>query len=386
MVNLADVDWLSKALSRKVCRSDVASQDLQKINKTSALQWTQVQFEDSSEKVDLVMKFSNPGDEKAKMLGLAREALFYKMPSELACSSLKSVLPKVWHAEGDLQTGAKTILLEDLSSCVQAGYFFGAGNVNNWSKNLAEETEGFDDLTAAEVTRLSFSTAAKLHSLHWNNAALRGNSSLAWLRGLEWLDGKDQRSWEASQANVARLWAKVKAKNNEGSLQVELPPRLIACLDASIAKCNWPAYQHELASRPFTLTHGDFHPANFMVRPGGGNEVVLIDWEVVGVGSGPQDLGQFMISHAEPALREEIERDVVAGYHRELIALNPSISLTIDECWDEYIAGGLGRWLWFIPLLLDTCPPKMGQFFVDQVFAFVLSHHITPETAPMPRA
>eukprot|EP00287_Rhodomonas_sp_CCMP768_P024463 CAMPEP_0202849904 /NCGR_PEP_ID=MMETSP1389-20130828/82150_1 /ASSEMBLY_ACC=CAM_ASM_000865 /TAXON_ID=302021 /ORGANISM="Rhodomonas sp., Strain CCMP768" /LENGTH=51 /DNA_ID=CAMNT_0049528015 /DNA_START=1 /DNA_END=152 /DNA_ORIENTATION=- len=34
----------------------------------------------------------------------------------------------------------------------------------------------------------------------------------------------------------------------------------------------------------------------------------LIDWEMVGVGSGPQDLAQYMISHATPALRQECEK------------------------------------------------------------------------------
>ena len=39
-------------------------------------------------------------------------------------------------------------------------------------------------------------------------------------------------------------------------------------------------------------------------------EVLLMDWEMVGFGWGPQECGQFMISHVEPGKRREIERRV----------------------------------------------------------------------------
>ena len=50
------------------------------------------------------------------------------------------------------------------------------------------------------------------------------------------------------------------------------------------------------------------------------------------------------------------------------------------------VFGGAGKFFWFLPMLVTMCPPKMGQFFVDQVQHFVMTHGITAETAPMPRA
>lgn len=385
-VDLADVRWLSSVLEQRVVDSELDPTGLAKMNKTSAMRWSRVRFADGGT-CSLVLKASVPGDTKAKMLGLAREGIFYECWPELGGVSsgnlLGSLLPKVYYAAADMDTGAKAILLEDLSSCVQAGYFFGEGNVNNWGRNLVVEKKGVV-MSPSEVTRAAFSVAAKLHASHWNNPGLRGNGSLTWLRGSEWLDGKGRDSWEASQASVSRSWSAIKAKLVTGNSEVTFSPLLVACLDAAVAKISWDAYQAEVATRPWTLTHGDFHPGNFMVRDP--DNFVLIDWELVGVGSGPQDLGQFMLSHAEPSVRAQIERGAVVAYHAEIVARNPAVAMTLEECWVEYVAGGLGRWLWFVPVLVDMCPSRMGQFFVDQVEAFMKDHNVTPETVPMPRA
>ena len=367
--------------------------------------------EDTEEEERLVLKVSNGG---GAMHGLAREGVFYayaaardlsgltKDGSAAAGASLLAVLPRVVCAAGDMAASSKTILMEDLSTdagCVQAGYFFGAGNPNNWGKDLKAERRGFA-LTADEVTALSFSVAAKLHAPTWNNV----NTGLCWLRGAAWHEGWARAAWQASQDSVRAMWAGLKENIAAGTCKVRLSAALIRCMDASIAKANWDAFQAELAARPHCLTHGDFHPANFMVRPkaaagGGGDDdddgsdtpsphaIVLIDWECVGVGSGPQDLGQFMISHVDSEARARMERGAVAQYYAELKELNPDgVAMTLDECFAEYVQGGLGRWLWFVPMLVNMCPPKMGQFFVDQVAAFIATHEVTEENVPIPRA
>ena len=96
---------------------------------------------------------------------------------------------------------------------------------------------------------------------------------------------------------------------------------------------------------------------------------------------------RYLISHASPQTREEIWREAVEGYYARLLALNPGVadSMTLDSCVSEYVNGGVGRWFWFLPILATMCPPKMTQFFHDQVLAFVQYHNITPETSPMPR-
>ena len=200
--------------------------------------------------------------------------------------------------------------------------------------------------------------------------------------------GRDRGSWEAAQKSVSGYWAGIRATRAEGSCAVTFSEQLVDCLDASVAKIDWEAFQAELAARPFCLVHGDFHPANFMVRPknaAGQHTLALLDWEMVGVGSGVQDLGQFMVSHFALADRAALERGAVEAYYAELKSLNPAIEMTLDACWAEFVQGGLGRFLWFVPMLVSLCPPKMGQFFVDQVEHFIETHGVTPDTVPMPR-
>jgi hypothetical protein len=113
--------------------------------------------------------------------------------------------------------------------------------------------------------------------------------------------------------------------------------------------------------------------------------VRLIDWEACGLGSGPQDLGQFMISHTQPAERAKIEREALAAYYSELKAANPHIEMTLGQCWDEYVAGGLARWLFFLPYDGWGAPHEVSQYFCDQTLAFIRDHGITAENVPMPR-
>ncbi len=98
-------------------------------------------------------------------------------------------------------------------------------------------------------------------------------------------------------------------------------------------------------------------------------------------------MGRYLISHASPQMRESCWRSAVEAYYEQLVSMNASVadSMSVDDCVAEYINGGAGRWFWFLPILAAMCPPKMTQFFHDQVLAFVIYHNITPETAPMPR-
>ena len=95
-----------------------------------------------------------------------------------------------------------------------------------------------------------------------------------------------------------------------------------------------------------------------------------------------------MISHTSPADRRaaaSFEREAVAAYHAELKRRNPAISLTLDECWNEYVFGGLARWIFFLPYDGWGGPPSVSQYFCDQVLAWITDHGVTPESAPMPR-
>ena len=126
-----------------------------------------------------------------------------------------------------------------------------------------------------------------------------------------------------------------------------------------------------------------------------------------------------MISHMQPAVRQRCEKDLIVVYHQAVqtelrltltlslrlsLRLTPTIlmqavqaelrrmgkdsqaeAFTFESCWSEYVAGGAGRWIWLLAVLIGRVPPSMGQYFHDQVAAFLHDHIKSPGDAPMPR-
>jgi hypothetical protein len=94
-----------------------------------------------------------------------------------------------------------------------------------------------------------------------------------------------------------------------------------------------------------------------------------------------------------PALRRASERELIAGYQTEVVALLRAKGLdaeaerfTPDACWAEYVAGGAARWLWFVAAMVAWgLPLKAHQFFHDQLAAFLRDHVPDPAKCEMPR-
>ena len=399
-----DAAWLSAQLGREVKSLALDEVDLEKLNKLNCMRFAVVEYADGRSD-RLVIKMSAPS-ESSQLLGLAREAYWYRDWRSLVATTapgdddaskpssggLEGILPRVLFSSGSMATGEKVLVMEDLSVVsVQLGHLFGAGNPNNWGKDLEALTSKLSGgpIGVPEATRLAFCAAARLHASYWGNSDLLLEDRAPWLRGAAWLCGNDKQQWMDTQANTAALWSQVKAKMGDTNYTVRWDPLLVAVVDASVARAageaGWERYQAELRARPFTLVHGDFHPANVLLEPG--SRVVLVDWEAVGLGSGPQELGQFMISHTLPAVRASIEREAVAAYHAELCRCNAAVAptLSLADCWQEYVLGGLARWLFFLPFDGWGAPPAVSQFFCDQVLAWVSDHGITANDAPMPR-
>jgi len=246
---------------------------------------------------------------------------------------------------------------------------------------------------------VAFRAAARLHAFFWNDQRL---NSIKWLRSADWwnLSLEDELrkiAWLPAMKGTMDSWKEAKDKGQFENHEV-WPEELVKLVDASMNKVSYEEYMEFIKKNPFTLVHGDFHPANLLWNrsPGIDNSdqtkysvtnVKLLDWEMVGIGSGPQDLGQFMISHVEPQIRKQIEKQLVEEYYRELVQLNPLIgtSYSWEQCWQEYIHGGLGRWTWFIGWMSNSMPVPVMKFFNEQVLAFCKDHQITTENVPQPR-
>ncbi|XP_065177867.1 uncharacterized protein LOC135808577 [Sycon ciliatum] len=357
--------------------------------------------ESGKEVLRLVVKTISETEHKlmiSRVIGLAREAVFF---SSIAKDFHQCIgLPKVYYSEGDVVTGRKVIIMEELSNVTQSGYFFGPGSPLNRDKDLSALVENAGSPPLKDVIKATFASAARLHAKYWMDESLLEHS---WLRGAAWLQDSGKEQWKGSQQVAADSWKKFQDKLERGEkCTVDWPDDLRAIVSASVSKISWETFS--TCGRPWTLVHGDFHPANMMwchdalsSRPGGTadgegkRKVVLLDWELVGLGSGPQDIGQYMISHMEPVTRKQHEEELVRYYYDELMAAaRPDDSrlsaYTWDECWQEYITGAVGRWMWFLAYFSSHGNDAMQEFFVGQVGTFMHDHGITADTVCQPRS
>jgi hypothetical protein len=124
--NFYDPIWLSEKLSINV--KSVSVESMSKAGGLAALMRRIRIITQSDEELTFVLKSSNSSGvatlSTSKQLGLPREAYFYNS----LYGEFKDALPKVYFATGDMLSGQKYLLFEDLSECVQTGYFFGPGS------------------------------------------------------------------------------------------------------------------------------------------------------------------------------------------------------------------------------------------------------------------
>jgi len=342
----------------------------------------------SGEALALVLK-SAGGSQLRAAVGNAREAFFY---NEFAGQLTAAHVPKCFYAHGNLATGEVVLLMEALEDAVPSGVFFGEAQPNNWAvrEKLPELCAG--NPGPEQITSDAFTLYARMHAVYWRDASLCAKH---WLRGAAWQAGTGEASWMAAQAQAQGAWARIRPSIESGNSAIRWDMHLVACLDASFSKVDWNAYQAELHARPYTLVHGDAHAHNFMwvgQRTPTARQC-LIDFEMVGVGSNGQELGQYVISHVPPHLRRARAKEWVETYHMALLTAlrehgkeSEAAKYTFDACFAEYVMGGAGRWVWFVPVLIAMgLPVPANQYFHDQLAAFLHDHMPDPAGMPMPR-
>lgn len=120
----------------------------------------------------------------SKMYGTYREGIFYDKMSK----SIGVRLPTIYYSYGSIETGAKVVLMEDLSHLVGAGVFFGdhyPGNKDKDWQALKKDT----NIEANDVIRNVFLYAAKIHATYWKKESLLDQD---WIARKDWLQGKGQ--------------------------------------------------------------------------------------------------------------------------------------------------------------------------------------------------
>ena len=247
----------------------------------------------------LLLKLPDPGSRELLAGAYAMELMFYdRIAPTLACR-----VPAVHGARIEPGTGHFVLLLEDLAPLVQGDQVAGA--------------------TPAQVLDAAVNLAG-LHGPRWCD------ETLLELPGLTLNDEDSVSLLEDMYPSTMDLFV-----DGLGDL-------LDADTVATLRDCV-PATRAWLLGRPerFGLVHGDFRLDNLMFTPGGGpGEVAALDWQTLSLALPARDLAYLVATSLEPDVRREVERDVVAAYHRRLVDLGVG-GYDLDTCWEDYRFGQL---------------------------------------------
>ena len=337
----------------------------------------------------IIKQVPEQGRALSVQLGLAREALFYH---HFSSNLPRESTPKIYYSHGSFEAGEKCIIMEDVQDAVDSGILFGPGNPNSWNRDLPDMIikAGWNDdnsqpPSSREVALVTFREIAKIHAVFWKNDDALLSTDKTWLRGQEWLQGRGRDSWEASQNLVRTFWKSyldAEKKSDEPIIQWDATVR--KAVEKAVAGISWEAQLKRLnVEGHYTLVHGDFWPGNVLWMTKESNKIKLLDWEMVGLGSGPQDLGQYVISNMDPAERKRCERELIEAYCQEL--RKHSIDCSFEYCWREYRVGGVERWLWFLVYFLGNGMAEWAQFFHNQISSFMADHDLTADDITQPR-
>ena len=235
---------------------------------------------DDSRVLSLIIKqVPERGRPLSRQLGLAREALFYnQLAADVEATNSKAnqqknhhdmMIPKIWYAHGDMTTGEKVVIMEDLSDAsVDSGVFFGPGNPNNWKRDLnaMAARAGPKPPNAAAVAKTTFRELARVHATFWRRADLLSDDK-HWMRGQQWLQGKGKESWEGSQ-NLVQTFSKTCLAREEsaGKPSIQWDPLVREAIETSVQGVSWEAQQKRLNIKGrWTVVHGDCWPGRLTV-------------------------------------------------------------------------------------------------------------------------
>jgi len=201
--------------------------------------------------------------------------------------------------------------------CYLAALESGTANVVLVMEDLAPAEQG-DQIAGCSVedaTR-AVDEAAKLHGPRWGDPTLE---QLAWLNRSSQSGGMAMMLGAIWDAFVDRY------RSTLEPVTLDAGPEIISLLPSMT--------QH--VPRVLTPIHYDYRLDNMLF--GGPRGLVVVDWQTVQLGIGPQDVAYFLGNAFPAAVRRECERELVQRYHRALVDDYGVSDYDFDECWSDYV-------------------------------------------------
>ena len=168
-----------------------------------------------------------------------------------------------------------------------------------------------------EDSRVILSKLADFHAAWWENEKLDGM-----------LDVFQPLSNPTYHMVLPMLWSQGWPSLMEQAPEI-VPAGIHEVGDLWGPKVQWML---DNLSLPRTLCHGDYRADNIMFD---GNEPVVLDFQIVGVGGGMYDVGYYISQSIDASVRSGHDRELVDHYLDRLA--HHGIKVDRDEAWRQYL-------------------------------------------------
>lgn len=308
----------------------------------------------------LVSKHSDPERERRRVLKriqglyklsisqdnkLAREAYFL---NQFGDSSLSNILPTVDYAFGDMKTGEKVIIMEELDGAEVERFLDDPKVVNPFLEEYKNNGKVLPvDVSVERVLCGTVASLAQFHAFFWKNPALREDESCQ-----VWVEEPWLLSERQANAELRELKLKLKLHRLCWEQQWKGKSALPHVADSFIAEttamlngtsqstlrdlCNYPQ-----TNGAWTLVHGDFHAGNALWI-NEESKVKLVDFEMVRIGSPLQDLSYFLCCRLPFHIRRRYEKLIIQEYYNQLIQHlkeegKDTDGISLETLWQGYL-------------------------------------------------
>jgi len=293
--------WLAEVLSRSGAPVDVAAMEVSPVGtgQTGATFRVAATYAKNAGALPdtfiLKLPVADDAVRDRVMLGYRSECAFYQS----VANRVTIPVPQCFHVEIDDDGATYALLLADQAPAVQGDQIGGCG---------------------LDEARLAARALAGLHGPTWCDPVWQTFPGLAMsITGEDAIRGLGDIARMSADITLEKLGAKVSDADTE---------TLVAAMSLVTP---W------LLSAPdrFALLHGDYRLDNLLFH---GDDVTVVDWQTLGVGLAGRDLAYFTGTSLEPDLRAAGEEELVADYHRALLAQGVA-DYDLATCWQDYRSG-----------------------------------------------
>jgi hypothetical protein len=190
-------------------------------------------------------------------------------------------------------------------------------------EDLAPARQG-DQLAGCspEVARAAVRELVGLHAPTWRDDSLRG---------IEWLGAPD-----ATLVQIGRLLYRSQLPAFLARFRERLAPDEAALIER-VAASQGPPF--EPLGDVFAVTHVDYRLDNLLIDETTSPPTIgVVDWQSLTLGSPLADVAYFLGAGLLPEVRRSVEREIVADYHRALLAAGVA-GYPWERCWNDYRRG-----------------------------------------------